>query len=443
MALALGSAGAARAAALLGAVLGAVMLSPAAARAQGADVGLVVHAPAGSPATVDAVRAALTRTATRAGVRLEERPFARAAALLAGGSVRAERLEGFARVERLAGEGWRGYLEARFGDAAAALEQARVEAAGLLDLDGGPEVYAEVCLRLGAVELTLGREREAELDLRLAARLDPKRTVSDAEFKPAVVERHRRAAGPRARLRRRIDVDPAGAALEVDGRPAGSAPAGVDLEEGRHVVVARAAGRAARAEVVLVDSSGAAIQLRLDRDPLAATIASGAAGLRIGLGAAAAGEVAQALIGAGELDGILVVASVWRLGQPALLGQYCGGAPLVCGRPVEIGHGARDGLDRAAAALWRTVRAAETDADPAPGLTLLGDARLVRREAGPDPRGVGRGDQGGRWWQSRWLWVGVGGAALSAAAAGFLIGVGGDDERQWSPSIGRCEFGGC
>lgn len=352
--------------------------------------------------------------------------------------MRADRLDGFARVTLLAAEGWRGYLEARFAAAAARLGDARGEAAALLDLAGGLEVYAELCLRLGAVELALGREREAELDFRLAGLLDPERAVTDAEFKPAVVDRFRAAQGrARPSRRRRIDAGPAGGAIEVDGRALGPAPVEIDLEEGLHVLVARAPGRAARGQVLVVEASGAAdIRIELAEDPLAAAVAGAGPRMRIGEKADGAADAAQTLSAVGELDGVLVAASVWRRGEPALLGQLCRGAPVGCGPVIEVGYGRRDRLEQAADALWRQTREGGGHA-----LTLLADARLVHREPAPDRRlPVGR--ERARWWQSRWLWVGVGGAALSAVAAGLMLS-GGDGELEWTLSSDGCQFGRC
>jgi hypothetical protein len=401
------------------------------------EVGLVVHAPAGAPAAGDPLRAALARAAARSGARGEGRPFSRAAAHLAAGAVRAERLEGFARAAQLAARGWRGYLEARFADAAAQMGDARGEAAALLDLAGGVEMYGELCLRLGAIELALGHEREAEASFRLAGLLDPQRDVTDAEFKPAVVDRFR-AAQARARplRRRRIDAVPPGSTIEVDGRSLGAAPIEVDLEDGTHVVVARAPGRTPRGLLAAVDATGQGdIRIELADDPLAASVAGAGARMRIGEGAPGATDAARALVAVGELDGVLVVASVWRRGEPALLGQFCGAAPGGCGRVIEIGYGRRDRLEQAADALWRQAR----EGGQGHRLTLLADARLVHREAAPTRRPA---TEGARWWQSRWLWVGVGGAAISAVAAGLMLrGDGGDLE--WTLSSDGCEFGRC
>jgi hypothetical protein len=427
-----------RAAMLLGAAASAAIASPRGARAQ--DVGIVVHAPAGAPSTADEVRSALARAAAQVGVRGEGRPFSRAADMLGEGLVPADRLDGFARVEALAGEGWRGYLEARFADAAARLDEARRAAIPLLDLAGANEMVADLSLRLAAVELALGRDREAELDLRLAALLDPQRAVTDAEFKPAVVARYRAVrSGARPRWPRRVEVDPAGAVVEVDGRAAGTAPLDVELEEGIHVLVARAPGRAPRGELVAVggrEPSG--IRLDLAPEALSAAATGAASALRIGEGAARATEAARAVIAAGELDGMLVAASVWRRGRPALLGQLCRGEPPACGAPVEVGYGGPDRLAAAAVELWHEA----WRASGGHRLTLLADARLVHREPGPAPPLPDRRERAGGFWQSRWLWVGIGGLAVSVVAAGLVLGSGGGD-LEWTISSDGCQFGRC
>jgi PEGA domain len=422
-----------RAAVVIAAALPVVRSGAAAAQ----DIGLVVHAPAGAPAPAEKVRPALVRAMERTGARGETRPLARAAARLASGSVPSERLDRFTRIEQLAAEGWRGYLEARFADAAARLTEARREAEATLDLGGGLDVYADLALRMGAVALALGREREAELEFRLAGSLDPERAVTDDEFKPAVVERYRAArdrGGPS--WRRLVRVRPAGAAVEVNGRAAGAAPIEVVLEEGKNVVVARAPGWSARAQVVTGDASGAPVDLELDEDALAGAATSAAAALSIGQSARRAEVAAQSLVALGELDGVLVVASVWRSGAPALLAQLCMSPPRGCGHTVEIRYGRPDGLARAAGELWRAAQASGDGR----ALTLLVDSRLVHREAGP-ARGRAPADGRERWWQSRWLWVGVGGLAVSAVAAGMALTSGRDTE--WTLSSDGCEFGRC
>lgn len=413
----------------------ALALLPRSAAAQAPAVGLVVYAPEGAPATRDQVDAALAGATQADGWSADARPFAHAAASLAAGAVPKERIDRFERAEKLAAEGWRAYLAAKPTTALSRLGEARAEAAALLDLDGGRELYADLSVRMGAVKLALGRD--AADDFRLAAALDPAREVTDAEFKPAVVERFAAVRGERrGSARLRIESEPAGAAIELDGRLAGAAPVTVEAEIGLHVVVARKAGRMARAEVVAVAPAAPAVRLQLDDDPLAAAVTAGTAGFKLGREERAAAVIAGAVLAYGELDALLLVGTVWRRGAPALVGQLCRGAvPARCGKVVEIGYARPGDLPRAAVALWRAARAA-------PGrfpATLLGDARLVSREP-PPGTGVAGGGERRRWWRSPWLWVGLGGAAL-AVTAGLLVT--GDDEVEPVVVGDPCDFGGC
>lgn len=420
------------------AITAAMALLAFASNARGDEVGLVIHATAGaSPASPDEVAAALGAAATGDGWTVEARPLSRAAAALRAGAVPAARLTRFAEVEGLAQSGWRAYLEARPTLAASRLGDARAAAGELLDLDGGLELYADLSLRLGAVKLALGRPDEAALDFRLAATLDPDRAVTDAEFKPEVVERAAasRTSSP-SRVARRIEVEPRGALVEVDGREVGRAPVSIDLELGLHVVVARAAGRTARAETISVAAGDSGVMsLALDEDPTARDALAAARQLRVGQGEEDASRAGEALVLYGDLDALLLLASVWRRGEPVLLGQLCRGQPLRCGRVIEIGH-PNSRIDRAAARLWREVVAAPARFP----LTLLSDARLTDREGMPGGP-VGPRDPPRRWWRSGWLWLGVGSAALAVAAG--LVLTGGDDGVDPVVVVNPCDFGGC
>jgi len=420
-------------------VLIALAAAPRAAGAQPRTVGLVIYAPEEAPASRDEVDQALTRAARGDGWTADPRPFAHAARAMAAGAVTRERLDRFARAEELAAEGWRAYLEARPTTAVSRLGDARGEAAALLDLDGGLELYADLSLRIGAARLALGRDQAAAEDFRLAAGLDPEREVTDAEFKPAVVQRYAAARGERrGSAMQRIESVPPGAAIEVDGRAAGSAPLTIEVPIGLHVVVARAAGRAPRADVVAAAPDAPVLRLELDTDRLAAAVAGGTAGFKLGREERSAALVAGAVLAYGELDALFLVGTVWRRGAPALLGQICrGGVPARCGKVVEIGYARAADLPRAALRLWRAARSAPSGF-PA---TLLGDARLVSREPAPGAGDGGGGGGGGRrWWRSPWLWIGLGGAAL-AVTAGLLVA--GDDEIEPVVVGDPCDFGGC
>jgi hypothetical protein len=414
-------------------------LAPMPAAAQSRVVGLVVYAPEGAPASRDQIDDALGRAASADGWAADPRPFAHAATALDAGAVPRERLDRFARAEDLAAEGWRAYLAARPTTAVSRLGDARAEAAALLDLDGGLELYADLSVRIGAARLALGRDDAADEDFRLAARLDPEHEVTDAEFKPAVVQRYAAArAGRPVSAPQRIESEPAGAAIEVDGGAVGRAPVTVDLAIGHHVVVARAGGRVARAEVIDAAPGAPVLRLDLDPDPGAAAVTAGTAGFKLGREERAAAVIAGAVLAYGDLDALFLVGTVWRRGAPALLGQICRGrVPARCGRVIEIGYARPADLPRAAARLWRAARAA-TGRFPA---TLLGDARLVSREPGPGASGaVPGGGERRRWWRSPWLWVGLGSAAL-AVTAGFLVA--GDDAIEPVVVGDPCGFGGC
>ena len=425
------------------AALAALAVVLAAARPVAAqDVGVVVHAPAGAPASGAAIAGALARALRAGGAAPVLRPFARARERLEAGAVARSRLDGFARTRELMGQGWRAYLEARPTLAASRLGEARTRATEIVDLDGGLELYADVSLRLGAVMLALGRDDDADRDFRLAAALDPDRAVTDAVFKPAVVERYRKARSAAARpLSWRIAAEPAGAAIEIDGRAAGVAPLSVALGRGLHVVVARAPGRAARAQAIVVADGGAGgVSLVLPVDPLVRAVRAGPVALAIGRSEREAGEAARGLFLYGELDQLVVAAAVWRRGRPALIGQLCTAAPPGCGRPVEIEFAGPGALDRAAAGLVRALARAPLRYS----LSLLVDARVVDRE--PPPAGAGGpagGGEGSRWWRSPWVWVGASGAALAVTAVVLLLT--GDNEVQPVVGVDPCDFhkGGC
>jgi hypothetical protein len=127
-----------------------------------------------------------------------------------------------------------------------------------------------------------------------------------------------------------------------------------------------------------------------------------------------------------------MVASVWRRGQPALLGQLCAGQPASCTAVVEVGY-PEGGLKVGADQLWRTLEGARLRFPP----TLQVDARLIAGERAP-----GKDKEKGAkpLWKNRWLWLGVAGVSLAAGA--FLLL---DGESEVTPIFtgDRCDFGGC
>jgi hypothetical protein len=408
---------------------GAVGVAPAHGAAPvGVRVAVIGIATADAPAPAAAMAAAVARGLSGAGAEAIGDGIERAAAAVAAGAVPAARLEGFRRVQEMAAEGWRRYLEVAPDVAAVRLGQARLEAEALLGLDGGRELYADISLRLGVVLFAQGRGEEAARVFRLARALDPERAVGMTDFAPDAVAAFERAVAAPEAARRAVHlaVTPPGAAIEVDGVAIGEATAGgreVELAPGQHVVAARAAGFESRGLGFAVDAGrpGAGrlrIELALDRDAEAALL-SERSGDRAGwiLGPGTRPDDAARALGAvlryGEVEAVVLVAAVWQREVPVLLGQRCailsGRSDVGCGAIVEVAVAQPEELERAAAELAR--RLADEPAGQG-AASLPADPRLAGGESRPGSR-----TPGGRCrlCRNRWVWLG-------AAAATILVG---------------------
>ncbi len=419
------------------ALLGVSLLLTAPAWARG--VAILSYRAAESPATVDATAREVARTLRDAGLEPVRDPYAVAHAQLEAGAVRRERLGRFAAIARMADEGWRAYLAVEASFAAARLSEARRAAQEVLDLDGGIAVYAELSLRLGAVQLYLARSAEAEQLFRLASTLAPDREVTVAEFAPDVVAAFAAAgAGTAAMVEVAIGVAGAEAALvEIDGRAVGRAPLSIGVSAGQHVVVVRAPGFFSHGRVFAAMASNSreplAVDLTLEHNPRAGAVLVGPDATAVGSGEAGATLALEGLNFYGDFAGVVLVASVWRRGRPALLGQWCAGVPTRCGRVVEIGYDKAAGLRAAARQLWEDL-----DRGRRFPATLLVDARLVAGDKAPRDVIVNGGNKGSRWW--KWTLAGVGVSAVTAAAL-FLA----TRDNEITPVItgDPCDFGGC
>ncbi len=422
----------------------AALWSAGAARADG--IGIASYQGTDAPASAARVRAEVARVAREVGVTTTADPFAEARHELELGAVPRSQLAGFRRVRQLVDQGWRAYLTVEPSYAASRLSEARRLAESVLPLDGGVETYADVSLRLAVVSLDLGRKEEAAELFRIAAILDPDREVTLAEFSPDVVAAHEAAIGAApasAPVRFEVglakDTGAGATTVELDGKPVGTAPLSVNVEAGQHVVVARAAGHVPAGRGFAVRDPGAAqgdaqvVKVQLDPDPLAAAILRGRQALAVGTAEASARVAVEGLVRYGDLDAVLLVASVWRRGAPALLGQWCRSIPASCGKVVEIGYDLPKNLPRAVRRLWESVRVRGSFPP-----TLLVDARLVSSEPAP-----GRGKNGGKghgssWW--KWVLAGVG-ASAAIVVTGLLL----SPEAEIQPVFtgDPCDFGGC
>jgi hypothetical protein len=358
--------------------------------------------------------------------------FAEAKTALLAGAVPAAELEPFASARQMMDEGWRSYLEVRASFASSRLGSARTAAVEVSALEGGKELLAEVSLRLGVVKLALGRSGEAADDFRLAHALAPERSVTDVEFRPDVVTAFDSAVVEvRQEQARPIILEPPSAELWVDGvLRKGSR---VELGDGLHLVSARAQGYRSLSKLISVSpGSDAPIEVRLTPDPVATSILKGRAALATGVVEVEARQAASAVLLFAATDKMVLMTSVWRRGEPALLGQTCSGKPVSCSAVVEIGY-PEGGLRVAAEQLWRALDEARLRFPP----TLQVDARLIAAEKAP---GEGKEKTKTPLWKNRWVWLGVAGASL---ATGAWLVLGGDSEIKPVFTGERCDFGGC
>lgn len=399
-------------------------------------MGLVVLDPGHAPVPARDVMHAMARAAGRTGATMDVEPFARARSHFLAGAVPAPRLAAFREARALAVEGWRAYLAVDTEVARARLEAARSVAKGVLDLDGGFALHADISLRLGAVFLQLGRPGEAREAFLLARALDPDREVSIAEFSPDVVEAHQAARPDSGRVAVTVTTEPAGARIEVNGQDMGTAPLTIELGQGAHVVVARAKGHVAMTQVIQISAQEPRqVAMTLAHDPDAAVLLGTPEALAVGTTNQAAIAAIQALLRYGELDSLVMVASIFGAEGPALLGQACSGIPARCTAIMEIRYTEARATRAAAMELWAALHAAPRQGAP----EILADKRLGR-PARPLAATAGGSRRACAWCRSRWFWIGIGAAALTAGAAIWAT-----DRGDTRPviTLDPCEFGGC
>ncbi len=405
--------------------------------AWGQRISVIGYAATDGPATGDDVERSLSVAIRRDGGAPVSRPFERAVRRLEQGAVLAVRLDGFRRARQLAHEGWRAYLAVEAAFAASRLAEARRVAARIVDLPGGLELYADLTLRLGVVLLHLQRSAEAAVLFRLARRLTPERLVTPSHYSPSVVTAYNEAARAPQVTRVLVRASVPGAMIQVDGKDAGPSPARLRIEVGQHVVVARAKGFASATVALAVGPGPPTIRIQLEREAFASAVRAGATSLAVGTGERDAHRSVEGLLTYGELDGVLLVAAVWRRGAPALLGQLCRSVPVRCSAVVELGYPRTAALSKASRALWDSLSRVAGRVRFPP--TLPSDARLTRGESRPGAP-VSGGTVRRRWWKSQWLWAGVGAASVAVGATMLLRG---DREMQPLIRVNPCEFGGC
>jgi hypothetical protein len=335
--------------------------------------------------------------------------LASAAANLRAGAVPPAVLERFTRTRAISDEGWEAFQrDVDPNRARSRLARARGDAEELLPLPGGPELYADISLRLGAV-LAYGNDPEAGDAFRVALALDPDRELTVREFSPDVLAAiaAARAATPPTRAVRVTATTPGRvpATLELDGVARGPAPQTVELAVGQHVAVARAPGHVARAIAFALTATGAVeVSVDLDPDPAAAAIAGG---LAAGDSDARAAGAVETALRYGDVDAVVVVATAWLPDdRPALLAQRCAGVPVRCTQIAEVPYNPAAGVAAAVtASLDDLARAQAALVVP----TLVADRRLARR------------GNGGCLTCKPWFWAAVGGTLLAGTVITLVL----------------------
>lgn len=276
---------------------------------------------------------------------------------VAAGAVPIATLERFRRVREAIDEGWRAFVRVQVDLAASRLAVARTDAESLVPYPGGAALYADASLRLGAVLAHQGRTPEAQAALALALALDPDRPITLAEFSPDIVDAVnavRAQTRPTGQLR--LDSEPSGAAISIDGKQVGRAPLDVEVAYGQHVVVAKAPQYEAHALAVAIAEPRVVATLGLTQNAAASSLAAGAP---LGLADAAGRPLIEATLRYADLDELVLVASTQRRGGPALLVQRCAGIPVRCTAQVEVGYADPSGLPSAARETWQATRSAD------------------------------------------------------------------------------------
>jgi hypothetical protein len=164
-------------------------------------------------------------------------------------------------------------LAARFEEARALLVLTEAEAAlgEALDVPLAHAYLAEVEVQLALVAAALGESALAATALERAATLDPQRSLQAAEAPPEVLELARRIEQARdgaPRSHTRVEAEPRGARVILDGQAIGSAPLELSVAPGRHALLVRAPGHVAYAALVeLGAGQRAPLRIALSESP--------------------------------------------------------------------------------------------------------------------------------------------------------------------------------
>ncbi len=333
-------------------------------------------------------------------------------------------------IQRGLDSAWQAYLEGRGSFAIRQLHKLRDTIVESPNRESRRWI-AEVSIRLGVALVDLGRNAEASDEFRFAHALYPDRIVSDSEFKPEVVSAYTIAIAADVGVqKKRVAASPAMAKVVVDGQILSSTA--IALSDGLHLIEASLPGYYSYAELVSVGLGNTAkIFVELQANPDEQHVLAGAVGLALGTSELAARQTLTSILRYSKVEEMVFVASVWRGGQAAVVGQLCSGLPATCSGVVEIRY-AEGGLKLALRELLTSLRLRKKMYPP----TILVDSRLLAAEAKPrKPETSAR-----PLWKNRWIWASAAAIGVVGGAVYLLR-----QEDQYRPVFSgeTCDFGGC
>lgn len=144
---------------------------------------------------------------------------------------------------------------------------------------GSRERWVDGLVWLGLVRLALGDEGGADAALDRALGVDPGLVLDPVRYPPTLRERlEERRAVPRPMATLRVEAEPAGARVQVDGELRGPAPLEMEVSVGRHLVRVAARGHRPEGRAIDVGAEGARLTLHAPIDPELALIEVGPPG---------------------------------------------------------------------------------------------------------------------------------------------------------------------
>ena len=320
----------------------------------------------------------------------------------ARGWVPREKLAFFAKAGALVDDGRRALERVELDRAEALLGRAERIYEVELARPGVPSLMSAVVLARGVALFELKRGAEAARAFRRAVALDGAAQLTEATVRPDVARAFGEAIAPSKRSKLTIVSTPP-ARLWVDGRPAGEAPATLEVGAGEHLVSASAGGRLDTATIVEVGDGGAEVRLSLPVDPLDEALA----GLKT---RPTRGGVA-ALVETLGIDGAVAMAIGVDAGVLTLVGQRFRGTG--CATAAHTSREAPD-LDRAADSLVKWLDAAPEGCAPDALDRPDADGRLVLEAAPiahprPEPLASPPVPKAPRlkFYERPWLWAGA------------------------------------